>query len=110
MTLQRQLPGLPDQLRAEHAVLFLLDEAKAGPLIDMARGVQHVVGPQRQRFVSGLSREPHAFLDQPRADAEPARMRLDQQRSRLASKFLMKAATISATSASNARFQPYSCA
>jgi hypothetical protein len=44
-TLEHQLPGLPDQLRAEHAVLFLVHEAESALLIDVTGGDEHVIGP-----------------------------------------------------------------
>src|SRR5260370_887134 len=71
MTLQRQLPGLPDQLRAEHAMLFLLDEAKAGSLIDMAGGGGDRVGPPRPPSASRVLPGPHAIPDQPPPPTPP---------------------------------------
>ena len=38
---------------AEAVVLLLRDQAEAGLLVDVPRGDQHVVGPQRERAIAG---------------------------------------------------------
>src|SRR6266511_5078074 len=74
-----EIPVLADQLLAELIVLPAADQLEAGLLVDVAGGDEHAVGPERDLAVARVAREAHAFLDQPRADAEPARLRLDQQ-------------------------------
>lgn len=61
-------------------MLFGGDEPEAGPLVDVAGGGKHAVGPQRDHAVARLAREAERFLDQPRADAEPTRARFDQKK------------------------------
>jgi hypothetical protein len=60
-----------------------VDAAEAGLLIQAARRIQVALRPQRDLRVAGLPREPDAFVDEPSADAEPARLRLDQQQPQL---------------------------
>ena len=60
-----------------------IDAAEAGLLIEAARGVEIALRPQRDLLVAGVAREADAFVDQPAADAEPARRRFDQQQPQL---------------------------
>src|SRR6516162_6202807 len=115
-----------------------MDELEAGALVDAAGGGEHALGPERDLAVARIARKAQSLLDQPGADAEPARLGLDQQeaqprdilrfphqqdradilalalaiqqRSRLGSWLRTKAATISAVSASRRSSQPYSSA
>ena len=114
------------------------DQREAGVLIDLARGDQDALGPQRDPLVALLARGADALLDQRAPDAKAARVLLHQQQpqlgdvvgglhqedradrlavasaiqqcSREASKVLMNCAPISATSASKLMSQPYSSA
>jgi hypothetical protein len=56
-----------------------VDAAEPGLLIQAARCVQVALRPQRDPGVAGLPREPDALVDEPPADAEPARLGLDQE-------------------------------
>jgi hypothetical protein len=47
----------------EAVVLFLVNQTKAGRLIDAAGGDQHVVRPQRDLAITGSPREANAFAD-----------------------------------------------
>jgi len=60
-------------------VPLLVDAAESGLLIQAARGIQVALRPKRDLRVAGLPREPDAFVDEPSADAQSARLRLDQQ-------------------------------
>src|SRR5438445_6344410 len=64
-------------------VARLLDQLEAGRLVDAACRAQYVVGPQRQRLVALGAREGDAFVDQPLADAEATRRRLDIEQTQL---------------------------
>src|SRR5438105_11370688 len=55
------------------------DTAKTRRLVDVPRGDQDALGPQRDFPVAVLPGESEGFADQPRADAEPTRRRFDQQ-------------------------------
>src|SRR5260370_66996 len=72
-----------DGVVAEAPVRLLVDQAEAGGLVDAPGGAQHAVGPQRELPVAGVPREAHALVHEARADAEPARLRLDQQQPQL---------------------------
>src|SRR4029078_8341130 len=76
---QLELPNLADQSSSGLVVLVALGEPEAGPLIDVARGGEHAVGPQRDAAVAGLAGKAEGFLDEWRAAAEPARVRFDQE-------------------------------
>src|SRR6185369_17229355 len=82
-SLQRQLPGLADQVVAEAVVALAGGQHIAFLAIEVARGAQHVVGPEPDAAVARLAREAAAFGDQPRTDAEPACARLDEQQAQL---------------------------
>ena len=58
-------------------------QAEAGLLVDAPRGMQHVVGPQRELTVADLACEAHAFLHEALADAEPPRPGLDEEQAQL---------------------------
>jgi hypothetical protein len=53
----------------------------------MAGGTQHVVGPERDPAIANLASEAHAFAHQARAEALPARLRLDEQHAQLGHRF-----------------------
>src|SRR3546814_6493506 len=74
-----QIPGLADQIVAEAVMALLVDQHEARLLVDAPRGVEHVVGPERDLPVAGAAREADALLDQPPADAEPARGRSSEE-------------------------------
>src|SRR5215510_4880785 len=79
VSLQRQIPVLADHVLAEASALLARAEAKARLLVDVSRGGEHAVGPQRYSPIAAGAREGDAFSGQAPADAEPARGRLDQQ-------------------------------
>ena len=64
-------------------VRLLVDEPEAHRFVDAAGGVQHVIRPQGDLSVAGLSGEADAFFHQAAADAKPARFRLDEEKSQL---------------------------
>src|SRR6266446_525292 len=76
---QLQVPGLAHQALAEARVRLAVDELEARSLVDAAGGGEHAVSPERDLAVAGRARKSYAFVDQPRADAEPARSRFHQQ-------------------------------
>src|SRR5918911_3140797 len=59
------------------------DQAKTRGLIDVPRRDKDALGPQCDLWILRLPREADAFGDEPRADAEPAGRRLDQQQPQL---------------------------
>src|SRR4029079_2321377 len=77
---QLELPRLTDQSFSELIVLVALGEPEAGPLIDMAPGCDHVVAPQRDLAVAGFAGKAHGFVAQPCANAKPARVWFDQEK------------------------------
>src|SRR2546430_14017084 len=62
---------------------LLVDQPEAGFLIEVSRRAQHAVGPQRELPVARLPGVAHALPHEPGANAEPARLRLDQQQAQL---------------------------
>src|SRR5215211_4742418 len=80
---QHQLPGLADEIMPEAVVRLFVDEPEAHPFIDTARGAQHVIRPQRDLPVTGLSGEADAFFYQAAADAQPSCFRFDEEKSQL---------------------------
>jgi hypothetical protein len=60
-------------------VPLLGDATETGALIDAARGDQDALGPQRDRCVTALAREADALLGQCAADAESARLFLQEK-------------------------------
>src|SRR5229473_2962966 len=54
-----------------------------GALVDAARIDEHAARPQADLAVAGGARETDAFVDQPRPDAEPARLRVDEEQTQL---------------------------
>src|SRR5215207_8040454 len=103
----------------EAVVRLLVDEPEALRFVDAAGGAQHVIRPQGDLSVAGLSGEADTFFHQAAADAEPACSRLDEEKSQLGNCLRLPdeehtahdlAATLSATSASNRSSQPYSLA
>src|SRR5262249_23133383 len=75
--LERELPGLSDQGFAEPVVWLVRHAREAGRPIEASRGQQIRLRPQRDLLVADAAREADAFLDQPFADAQPARRLLD---------------------------------
>src|ERR1017187_4535010 len=61
---QGELPVLPDQVVTAAVALLRPGELEAGPLIDPARRVEHVVGPQHDLGVAGPAGECHALRDE----------------------------------------------
>src|SRR5437660_682879 len=82
--LQAELPGLRDQVVAEALVRLLLEQPKADAGVDVARRQQIALRPQPHLAVTGGTREADALVHQTAADAQPARLRLDQEQAQLA--------------------------
>src|SRR5829696_2976993 len=80
---QHQLPGLSNQIMPEAMMRLLVDEPEAHSFVDAAGGVKHVIRPQGDLSVAGLSGEANTFFHQAAADAEPAYFRLDEEKSQL---------------------------
>src|SRR5262245_63430650 len=74
-----QLPRLADELFSEGVVRLVLDELEAHALVDAAGGGEHPLGPERDLAVARLACKAQSFLDQAGADAEAARLGLDQE-------------------------------
>ena len=134
-----QIPELGHHVLAPAVARFARGEREASLLVNVPRGREHAVRPERDLLVAGRAREAHALVNQPGAEAEPAPFRIDQQqaeagdarsesftsmtqptfspfisaiqqRSRFGSYLLTKSATICAHRPSNGSAQPYSCA
>ena len=65
LTLQLQIPILRHHVLAPAFVRLAARQREAGLLIDVARGGEDAVRPQRDLLVAGLAREADAFLGQP---------------------------------------------
>ncbi len=74
-----ELPRLADEVVAEAVMRFFLGQLEPGALINVTRGVKHVVGPEHQLRVAGLTGKVDTLLDELCPEAEPACLRLDQQ-------------------------------
>src|SRR5215468_1938716 len=79
LDLALQIPRLAGELLAELLVRLAGDELEAGALVDAARSDQYAGGPQRHLVVAGVAGKAYGLVDQPRADANPARLALHQQ-------------------------------
>jgi len=75
-----QIPELRHDVLPPRMPRLARREAEARLLINMPRAHKHAVRPQRDRLVAGLARKAHAFVDEMRAHAQPARFRIDQQK------------------------------
>src|SRR3981081_3659119 len=73
------LPGLADQVLAETAVRLGGHQHETGILINLARGEQNALGPQRDLAIAAGLRKRDAFADQPFAQSLSASGRIDQQ-------------------------------
>src|SRR5262249_41777872 len=78
-----QLPRLADQIVAEAVVRLLGDEGEPLLLINMPRFGEHTVCPEHKFPVAATPRETNALLDEPGAQSQAARLRLDQQQAEL---------------------------
>lgn len=83
VSLQVARPALAHEVVAEAVVPFLFNQLEAGSLVDAARPLEDVVGPQHHLAVAGAPREPQALVDQPGADPHSPCGRLDEQESQL---------------------------
>src|SRR5581483_2263176 len=72
-------PVLAHQVTAEAVVAVLAVQGESGPLVYPPGVGEDVVGPQGDLRVPGLAGEPEHLLDQPGADAQAPRPRLDEQ-------------------------------
>src|SRR5262249_33678342 len=80
---QLELPELADEVVPEAPVPLLVDEAEPSALLDRAGGVKDVVGPEDDLAAAGAAGEGDAFLDEALADAEAARLGIDDQEPKL---------------------------
>src|SRR5262249_49865569 len=80
---QLPLPRLLEEPHAEFRMRRGRHALEAGALVDAPRVHQHAARPQADLAVAAGAREADAFVDQPGAEAEPARLRIDQQQAEL---------------------------
>src|SRR5215470_2301521 len=80
---QVALPGLAHEILAAGMMRLLGGELEARLLVDAARGMKDVVGPERHALIAGEAREAQALLHQAPADAEAPRLGLHQQQAQL---------------------------
>src|ERR1044071_4680271 len=78
-----QVPGLRDQLRAEALVRLRGDLLEPVRFVELARGGEHALRPQRDLAIARLAREGETGRDQLVADAQAALTRIDQQQPQL---------------------------
>src|SRR5579883_356813 len=76
---QLHFPVFADDLLPEADALLAADQLEAGLPIDVARGREHAVGPERDLPVAGTACEADALISEPRTKPEAARLRLDQE-------------------------------
>ena len=76
--MQGKGPDLFDEVVAEGAMRRLALELEARLLVDVACGVQDVVGPQRQRLVAAASRVLDHLVHKLRPEAEHVGERLEE--------------------------------
>src|SRR5688572_22117043 len=67
----------------EAMMRLLVDEPEVHRFVDAAGGGKHVIRPQGDLSVAGLSGEADTFFHQAAADAKPAYFRLDEEKSQL---------------------------
>ncbi len=79
--LKLQIPVFADNGFAEAHALLAAGEREARFLIDVPRRGEHAVRPQRHFLVAGAAGKAGAFIDQPRPEPKPARLRIDDQQS-----------------------------
>jgi hypothetical protein len=60
-----KVPCLTYEIVTEAAVRFFVRESETRPLVDAARSVEYVIGPQCEAFVAAATCEVDAFLHQP---------------------------------------------
>src|SRR5258708_104236 len=77
--LQVDIPGLADEIDAEGVVRLGGCHLESGTRVNAARREQVGLRPQRHGLVSGLLRKAQALIHQPLADAETARLRIDDE-------------------------------
>src|SRR6185295_19114385 len=80
---QPKLPRLRHEVAPEAMVRLGRDELEAGLLVEVPRGDEDVVRPQRDAIVAGLAGETDALGDQATADPQAARPRLDEEEAQL---------------------------
>src|SRR4051812_46269297 len=78
-----QIPSLRDQLRAEAFVGLRPGLTESMTFIELARGGENALGPQRDLAIAGHARERQALAHERVADAETALTRIDQQQAKL---------------------------
>ena len=72
------------EIAAEFLATFFGDQFETGGLINVPRGEQLGVGPQREAPIAFVARKADRFVDQPAADAQTARLRIDVKQRSLA--------------------------
>src|SRR5262245_31539659 len=77
LVLECELPRLGDEVFAKAVVRLLCDAREAGDLVEVTRSEQVRLRPQRDLLVADSPREAYALVDQPLANAEPARRLFD---------------------------------
>src|ERR1700680_152347 len=80
---QPELPGLRRQIAAEALVSLLRKTPKTARLVNAPRRKQLALGPQNDLSITRLAGESDALIDQPSAQTQTARVRLDQQQTKL---------------------------
>src|SRR5580765_8962845 len=81
--LEVALPGFADQVDAERMMRLLGDKLEARPRVNAARRGEDALRPQCHSPVAGFPGKAQAFVDEALAEAEPARLRIDDQQPQL---------------------------
>src|SRR3954471_13785724 len=77
------LPGFADEIDAERVMRLFGDPFESGLGVNAARRQKIALRPQRHAPISGLSRKAQAFVDEALAQAQPARLRIDDEQTEL---------------------------
>src|SRR5215471_10335871 len=78
-----ELPRLLGQFPAEGVMPSAPDQPEARGLVDPPGRHQDALRPERDLAVADLACEAHALVDEPDADAEAARLRIDDEQPQL---------------------------
>src|SRR6185503_4136131 len=81
--LERELPGLADEIVAKAVVRLRAHQREARLLIEVTGRGEGLLGPERERPIAQASRGGDALGDQPTADPESADRGLYQEESQL---------------------------
>src|SRR5579885_2790337 len=74
---------------AEAMMRLLGHQLEAGLLVDMASRDENAVGPEHHLLISPAARETNALLNQPSAESQTARSRLDQQQAQFGNRLVV---------------------